>query len=201
MILNSETGRLLGRDSSPVASILGRTYEFYSLFDLLRFQSHQKGLPLTELVYGILLVNRSICFFVSAFLFLFALLLVFSEELSRLSTPGPTFEPGKAVAQAPVQKATLTKSHSVGLLSDQAGIKVSFFDQRVDSSVDPPFSEAIRKIRVGPSYRKHHAHVRYNVNVVDRTKSTAKPGTGSHFRRPRFFSGLSRRFGAFISRL
>ncbi|HZC34595.1 MAG TPA: hypothetical protein VE242_03220 [Chthoniobacterales bacterium] len=163
------------------------------LFNLLKLQSHQKDLPLAELVYGILLVNRSICFFVFAFLFLFALLLVFSEELSRLSTPGPTFEPGNAVAQAGVQKATLTNNHSAGLLSDQAGIKVSFFDQRVDSSVNPPFSEAIQKIRVGPSYRKHRAH------VVDRTRSAAKPG--NHFRRPRFFSGLSRRFGAFISRL
>jgi hypothetical protein len=58
-------------------------------------------------------VNRSIYFHAVAFLFLSALLLVVSDQLSRLSAPRSILESGKAIDKGGGEKTTLTDPHAV----------------------------------------------------------------------------------------
>jgi hypothetical protein len=60
---------------------------------------------------------------------------------------------------------------------DPTGIKVSMVDQRVNFSVGVPLNEAMRKLRVVPSYPKDHVQSRFNVKMVYGTRLTANPAT------------------------
>jgi len=111
-------------------------------------------------------------------------------------------ESGNAIHRAAAEKATLVNPHAVGLLPDPVGIKVSFIDQRVDSSVDAPLNDVVRKLRFAPSNPKDHVHSRFNTKMVYRTRLAANPTSRRSNSHPaRFFLGLTHQFGAFTSRL
>jgi hypothetical protein len=122
-------------------------------------------------------VNSSIDFRVLVFLLLVALLLLFSGSAILSWGPESTFEAGKTVERAAVEKATPVNPHAVGVFPDPTGIKVSMVDQRVNFSVGVPLNEAMRKLRVVPSYPKDHVHSRFNVKMVYGTRLTANPAT------------------------
>jgi len=122
-------------------------------------------------------VNRSIDFRVLVFLLLVALLLLFSGSAILSWGPESTFEAGKTIERAAVEKATPVNLHAVGVFPDPTGIKVSMVDQRVNFSVGVPLNEAMRKLRVVPSYPKDHVHSRFNVKMVYGTRLAANPAT------------------------
>ena len=141
-------------------------------------------------------VNRLFYFPVFAFLSLFALLLLFSEEFSRFSAPHSTLESGKAIDGATVEKATSINPHAVterdlqpdllpisiesrrrwsgvGRFRDPAELKVSANDQGVDSPVDAALNKVTPKSRGTLSRPKDHARQQHSVKSVSRYRPAA----------------------------
>jgi hypothetical protein len=164
-------------------------------------------------------VNRSTYFPVFVFLFLFALLLLFSEQFSRFSVPRSMRESGNAIDRATVEKATLInpqattkrdlqsdlapvltdfrrRSSFVGLFLHPVEMNVSANEERVVSFVDSPLNKITRKLRGLRIHLKNHVNSSFN-RKIDRPAVNLV--TRIHSRALAFYQlGLAHKIGAFV---
>ncbi|HZC36455.1 MAG TPA: hypothetical protein VE242_12615 [Chthoniobacterales bacterium] len=168
-------------------------------------------------------MNRSTYFFLFAFLSLFALLLLFSEQLSRLSVPGSLPEFRKAIDQPAVEKATAVSTPTVtkrnlepgfspvlkqidmrrrlfglGLFPHPVEIKGSANDRLLASSVE----NTLDNIEPVPIEPKKHVRSPRNVKAALRFRINKSLLTRTHSGKAHFHQlWLLREVGAFMSNL
>jgi hypothetical protein len=147
-------------------------------------------------------VNRSIYFHAVAFLSLLALLLLVSDQFSRLSAPRSMLESGKVIHRATGEKTTLTNPHAVakpdfqplppllieirrrlfgvGLFSHPIEIKVPANYQEIDSSIDAALYRVTGKLRGVHAHPKVRVQRSSHVRTFSRHRPTATFATRAH---------------------
>jgi hypothetical protein len=147
-------------------------------------------------------VNRSIYLHAVAFLSLFALLLLASDQFSRLSAPRSMLQSGKVIHQATGEKTTLTNPHAVakpdfqplppllieirrrsfgvGLFPHPVEFKVPVNYQEVDSSIDAAFYRVTGKLRGVQAHPKDRVRRSFHVRTFSRHRPAATFATRFH---------------------
>jgi hypothetical protein len=167
-------------------------------------------------------VNRSIYLPAFIFLLLFTLLLLLSEQFSRLSVPSSMRESGKAIAQAAVEKATLIdpkavtkrdfqsdlarvltefkrRLFGVGLFPHPVEINVSASEERVVSYVHAALKKITRKLRGAQTELKNHVASSFNLKIVSRYRPAVNLVTRTHSRPAAFYQRrLAHKIGPFV---
>ena len=167
-------------------------------------------------------VNRSIYFPALVFLFLFALLLLLSEQFSRFSVPRSMRESGRTIDRATVEKTTLINPQAttkrdlqsdlarvltefkrrfsgVGLFPRPVGINVSANEERMVSYVHAALKKITRNLHSAQTALKNKVRSSFNLKIVSRYKPAANLVTPIHSRPVAFYQlRLAHKIGPFV---
>ncbi|HET9375312.1 MAG TPA: hypothetical protein VFO40_10080, partial [Chthoniobacterales bacterium] len=167
-------------------------------------------------------VNRSIYLPAFVFLSLFTLLLLLSEQFSRLSVPSSMHESGKAIDQAAVEKATLIDPKAVTKRDFQSDltrvitefrrplfgvclfpypveINVSANEERVVSYVHAALKKITRTLRGAQTELKNPVASSFNLKTVSRYRPAVNLVTRIHSRPVAYYQRrLAHKIGPFV---